>query len=87
MFNWLVDIPALAWVMMLAMYLLGLVIGRLGRKPIPPKTGTADELIQSLHDEITIKAGRHDKVNVAGVRCYTAIATKDTVLFVNMDKV
>ena len=49
MFNWLADIPALAWAM--------------------------------------IKAGRHDKVNVAGVRCYTAIATKDTVLFVNMDKV
>lgn len=73
-------------VVVLVTYWLGVMVGRLTKKPTPTKIGTADELIQSLHDELAIKAGRNDKVDVAGVNRYAVIATKDSVLFVNLDR-
>lgn len=86
MFDWLNSVSAGVIVVVLVTYWLGFMMGRLTKKPTLPKIGTADELVQSLHDELAIKAGRDDKVDVAGVNRYTAIATKDSVLFVNLDR-
>lgn len=64
---------------------IGFWLGRATKKPPEPKVGTVDELVQSMHDKIGIKTGRDVKVDVAGITCYTAIVTENSVVFVNMD--
>lgn len=85
MFDWFLSTPPWAFFAMTAMYCLGVILGKATKKPPEPKVGTVDELVQSIHDKIGIKTGRDVKVDVAGITCYTAIVTENSVVFVNMD--